>query len=163
MSFFKINNAYFERNNNEIQTKKWKEVIKTFTTRAMSTISWRPLSLLIICFWCIILLFLFCLPFFCRWSQETMTKKKTNVNNISSSMCFNIVYFQILMSVLANISNLSAGMGLGFPAITYQTLTNRNDPMALSNEQASWFGKFKMLTFQMWQNVKQKKRKMQNV
>lgn len=46
------------------------------------------------------------------------------------------------MSVLANVSNLSSGMGLGFPAITFQTLTNPADPMALTNDQASWFGKF---------------------
>lgn len=46
------------------------------------------------------------------------------------------------MSVLANFSILSSGMGLGFPAITFQSLTNQSDPMALSYEQASWFGKF---------------------
>lgn len=46
------------------------------------------------------------------------------------------------MSVLANFSILSSGMGLGFPAITYQSITNKSDPMALSNEQASWFGKY---------------------
>lgn len=33
-------------------------------------------------------------------------------------------------------------MGLGFPAITFQTLTNETDPMALTNEEASWFGEF---------------------
>lgn len=46
------------------------------------------------------------------------------------------------MSLLANFSILSSGMGLGFPAITFQTLTNQNDPMALTNDQASWFGEF---------------------
>lgn len=46
------------------------------------------------------------------------------------------------MSVLANFSILSSGMGLGFPAITFQSLTNISDPMALTNDQASWFGKF---------------------
>lgn len=46
------------------------------------------------------------------------------------------------MSVLANVSNLSSGMGLGFPAITYQTLTNKTDPLALSDEEASWFGMY---------------------
>lgn len=45
------------------------------------------------------------------------------------------------MSVLANFSILSSGMGLGFPAITFQTLTNQTDPMALTSEEASWFGK----------------------
>lgn len=46
------------------------------------------------------------------------------------------------MSVLANVSNLSSGMGLGFPAITFQSLTNQTDPMALTNDQASWFGEY---------------------
>lgn len=50
------------------------------------------------------------------------------------------------MSVLANFSNLSSGMGLGFPAITFQTLTNQTDPMALTNEEASWFGKFECIS-----------------
>lgn len=48
------------------------------------------------------------------------------------------------MSILANLSNLSAGMGLGFPAITFQTLTDQTDPMALTNEQASWFGELEI-------------------
>lgn len=49
---------------------------------------------------------------------------------------------KLSMSVLANFSILSSGMGLGFPAITFQSLTNKSDPMALTNEQASWFGEF---------------------
>lgn len=61
---------------------------------------------------------------------------------------------QLLMSLLANFSILSSGMGLGFPAITYQALTNQSDPMALTNDQASWFGKFcyaiKWLKFISW-------------
>lgn len=53
---------------------------------------------------------------------------------------FTFIFFQLSMSVLANFSILSSGMGLGFPAITYQSLTDKTDPMALTNEQASWFG-----------------------
>lgn len=61
---------------------------------------------------------------------------------LSLSITYNSIHsFQISMSVLANVSNLSAGMGLGFPAITFQSLTNEDDPLALSNEEASWFGK----------------------
>lgn len=58
-----------------------------------------------------------------------------------------LYYSQILMSILANFSNLSSGMGLGFPAITFQSLTNSSDPMALTNEEASWFGKFGSFDF----------------
>lgn len=54
---------------------------------------------------------------------------------------------QLLMSLLANFSILSSGMGLGFPAITYQSLTNQSDPMALTNDQASWFGKFNFIIY----------------
>lgn len=50
---------------------------------------------------------------------------------------------QLLMSLLANFSILSSGMGLGFPAITLLSLTNKTDPMALDDDEASWFGKFK--------------------
>lgn len=44
------------------------------------------------------------------------------------------------MSVIANLSILSSGMGLGFPAITLHTLTNNSTTMYLSNSEASWFG-----------------------
>lgn len=49
------------------------------------------------------------------------------------------------MSLLANFSILSSGMGLGFPAITIQSLTNESDPMSLTYDQASWFGKLGFL------------------
>lgn len=55
---------------------------------------------------------------------------------------FSFYHNQLSMSVLANVSNLSSGMGLGFPAITFQTLTNPSDPMALTNDEASWFGEY---------------------
>lgn len=44
------------------------------------------------------------------------------------------------MSILANIAILSSGMALGFPAITIESLTNVTDPMALTQNQISWFG-----------------------
>jgi hypothetical protein len=44
------------------------------------------------------------------------------------------------MSIVANLSALSSGMGLGYPAITLSALTNRADPMSLNTDQASWFG-----------------------
>lgn len=65
---------------------------------------------------------------------------------------FPIIKFQfqqLSMSLLANFSILSSGMGLGFPAITYQSLTDKSDPMALNNEEASWFGKFVYFTFSL--------------
>lgn len=34
---------------------------------------------------------------------------------------------------------LSSGMGLGHPAVTLQFLTNSSDPMALTQEEGSWF------------------------
>jgi hypothetical protein len=44
---------------------------------------------------------------------------------------------------MANASVLSSGMGLGFPAITLEALTDnsKNDDMHFTAEQASWFGK----------------------
>ena len=49
------------------------------------------------------------------------------------------------MAILANITILSSGMGIGFPAITLQILEDKNDPMALNEDQASWFGWFLLL------------------
>lgn len=42
---------------------------------------------------------------------------------------------------MANVTVLSSGMGIGFPAITLTALTKEDDSMRLTSEQASWFGK----------------------
>ena len=55
------------------------------------------------------------------------------------------VYMQIIMSVLANLTVLSSGMGLGYPAITIYALTGGNDPMSLTIEQGSWFGMYVLM------------------
>lgn len=47
---------------------------------------------------------------------------------------------QITMSLLANVTIISSGMGLGFPAITLNALLDPNSSTALSTQQASWFG-----------------------
>lgn len=44
------------------------------------------------------------------------------------------------MSIIANITIISSGIGIGFPAITLVSLTDKNNPMALTPDQASWFG-----------------------
>lgn len=45
------------------------------------------------------------------------------------------------MAIVANITILSSGMGLGFPAITLHSMTNSTDPMGMNDNEASWFGK----------------------
>lgn len=47
---------------------------------------------------------------------------------------------QITCSLMANATVLSSGMGLGFSAITLETLQDINNPLKLNDEQASWFG-----------------------
>lgn len=77
---------------------------------------------------------------------KSMSFSKTfTPNKFIDFIIFIFLLLQLSMSVLANISNLSSGMGLGFPAITFQTLTNQTDPMALTNDQASWFGKLRSI------------------
>jgi hypothetical protein len=41
---------------------------------------------------------------------------------------------------MANATVLSAGMGLGFPAITLEALKDENNPLRLNDDQAGWFG-----------------------
>ena len=48
---------------------------------------------------------------------------------------------------MANATVLSSGMGLGFPAITLEALKNKNNPLYLDDEQASWFGKILISNF----------------
>jgi hypothetical protein len=44
------------------------------------------------------------------------------------------------MAILANITIISSGMGIGFPAITSELLSKGTMP--LNPEQISWFGEF---------------------
>lgn len=54
---------------------------------------------------------------------------------------------QITMSLLANVTIISSGMGLGFPAITLNALTDPNSSTALSIQQGSWFGIYNVKIF----------------
>lgn len=63
-------------------------------------------------------------------------------NSLRRSNKLSRATFQIVCSLMANATVLSAGMGLGFPAITLEALKNKNNPLYLDDEQASWFGKF---------------------
>ena len=49
------------------------------------------------------------------------------------------------MSVIANLSILSSGMALGFPSVSIDALTQDDDPMKLSTEEVSWFGRLSHL------------------
>ncbi|XP_040171954.1 uncharacterized protein LOC120905171 [Anopheles arabiensis] len=46
---------------------------------------------------------------------------------------------QLIMSILANLTVLSSGMGLGYSAITLHALTSEDNPMRMNSSQASWF------------------------
>lgn len=47
-------------------------------------------------------------------------------------------WIQIILSVIANTSILSTGMGLGFPAVSINTLSTKE---GFTSDQISWFGK----------------------
>lgn len=49
---------------------------------------------------------------------------------------------QITMAIVANITIISSGMGLGFPSIAMLELTNSTSSVTLSENEASWFGEF---------------------
>uniref|UniRef100_A0A182NAM9 Major facilitator superfamily (MFS) profile domain-containing protein n=1 Tax=Anopheles dirus TaxID=7168 RepID=A0A182NAM9_9DIPT len=46
---------------------------------------------------------------------------------------------QLIMSILANLTVLSSGMGLGYSAITLHALTSEDNPLRMNSSQASWF------------------------
>lgn len=50
------------------------------------------------------------------------------------------VNYQIIFSIAANLSILSSGMVLGFPAIALHSLQNHSNKASLYDEEASWFG-----------------------
>uniref|UniRef100_A0A182Q230 Major facilitator superfamily (MFS) profile domain-containing protein n=1 Tax=Anopheles farauti TaxID=69004 RepID=A0A182Q230_9DIPT len=47
---------------------------------------------------------------------------------------------QLIVSILANLTVLSSGMGLGYSAITLHALTSEDNPLRMNSSQASWFG-----------------------
>lgn len=49
------------------------------------------------------------------------------------------VLSQVLMSLLASLSVISAGMGLGYPSITTQLLLADDSDVILTQSQVSWF------------------------
>ncbi|XP_052864142.1 facilitated trehalose transporter Tret1-2 homolog [Anopheles cruzii] len=49
------------------------------------------------------------------------------------------IRMQTVMSILANLTVLSSGMGLGYSGITLHTLTAEENPMRMNPSQASWF------------------------
>ncbi|XP_053693390.1 facilitated trehalose transporter Tret1-2 homolog isoform X2 [Sabethes cyaneus] len=48
-------------------------------------------------------------------------------------------FMQITMAIVANITIISSGMGLGFPSIAMIELTNSTTSVTLSESEASWF------------------------
>jgi len=48
---------------------------------------------------------------------------------------------QVLASTAKNMLLLDLGMTISFPTIVIPKLRNTDDPLALNDEQASWFGK----------------------
>lgn len=46
------------------------------------------------------------------------------------------------MSILANCSILNIGMGMAFPSVSIQAMTNAADDMALEEHEFSWFGMY---------------------
>lgn len=74
-----------------------------------------------------------------------MTQEKEEEQQISPGTIKNVLtkksaIMQITMSLLANVTIISSGMGLGFPAITLNALMDPNSSTAFSTQQASWFG-----------------------
>lgn len=57
------------------------------------------------------------------------------------------------MGSFANLTFLMLGWGFSYPAIALDTMTNSTDPMGLTHEQFSWFGKSHLFT-----NLKKKVR-----
>lgn len=53
---------------------------------------------------------------------------------------------QWIIALLANMSILSAGMALGFPAISLPRLTSPLSPTQLNPSQASWFASINTIT-----------------
>lgn len=71
--------------------------------------------------------------------EEAEATQLTN-EAVKSVLTKKSAIMQVTMSLLANVTIISSGMGLGFPAITLNVLTDLSSPNALTTQQGSWFG-----------------------
>jgi hypothetical protein len=72
-----------------------------------------------------------------HFSVSFLSNKDTKYLYLNLKILSHMI-FQILMAILANITIISSGMGIGFPAITSELLTKGSMP--LTADQISWFG-----------------------
>ncbi|XP_055546945.1 facilitated trehalose transporter Tret1-2 homolog [Wyeomyia smithii] len=71
-----------------------------------------------------------------RSSMESLSSTpEQDLNRLTRKAAF----MQITMAIVANITIISSGMGLGFPSIAMIELTNSTTSVTLSESQASWF------------------------
>lgn len=59
---------------------------------------------------------------------------------------FPIEWSQIIVSLLASLSGIASGMGLGYPAITSQLLMREGADVILTQSQVSWFASVTAIT-----------------
>lgn len=60
-------------------------------------------------------------------------------NSLDNDLTFKAAMVQVMVSLLANASVISMGMGLGYPAITTQLLLRDDAELILTPSQVSWF------------------------
>ncbi|XP_058056910.1 facilitated trehalose transporter Tret1-2 homolog [Anopheles bellator] len=75
--------------------------------------------------------------------QWTLLKSKSTNEELAQDAAQDVhakgTRMQTIMSILANLTVLSSGMGLGYSGITLHTLTAEENPMRMNPSQASWF------------------------
>jgi hypothetical protein len=75
-------------------------------------------------------------------SEKFVEVKSTQSNDDNDNkfrLSSKAALMQILMAVLANITIVSSGMGIGYPATTLPLLNEQSTDVKLSVSQASWF------------------------
>lgn len=73
---------------------------------------------------------------------KEQSPSKTANNVVLTELTRKAAIKQIVMAVVANITIISSGMGIGFPSIAMIELTSSTSSVVLSESNATWFGEF---------------------
>ncbi|XP_049535903.1 facilitated trehalose transporter Tret1-like [Anopheles darlingi] len=71
--------------------------------------------------------------------EEVAEKQVENSSSATVKLTKRAAITQIITAVVANITIISSGMGIGFPSIALMELTNSTTSVVLSESDASWF------------------------
>lgn len=73
--------------------------------------------------------------------KQPQSPSKSPTHAVLTQLTRRAAIVQIVTAVVANITIISSGMGIGFPSIAMIELTNSTTSVVLTESDATWFGR----------------------